>query len=155
MPILLKEMIWKSIEGEPMYHIVGNFWGRKLSWILQFCGFSLQNLGTRCPLVRQNRTIHKSFLHDNCIFYQFTKVYSLESFQLYSICRNKSNHMLHNNIWISAHVSETTTLYNSIHQSYQTHQQTLHKQWLSDHSKQFSVYNSHWNRTVCSLACTL
>ena len=47
------------------YCIVGNFWGRKLSWISQFCGysrnFSPRNLGTWCSLVRHKQAIRKKF----------------------------------------------------------------------------------------------
>ena len=73
-----------------VYHIAENFQGRKLSQILRFCGYSrkflLQNLGVWCPLARQKRGIHESFLHENCCFFfhQFMKVFSLESFPLYN-----------------------------------------------------------------------
>ena len=45
--------------------------------------FSLQNLGVWHPLVRQKRAICENFLCKNCIFHQFMKVYSLESFPIY------------------------------------------------------------------------
>ena len=48
--------------------IAGNFQGRKLSWISQFCGYSRKfspwNLGVWHPLARP---VHKSFLHKNLI----------------------------------------------------------------------------------------
>ena len=66
-------------------HIVGNFQGRKLLQISQFCGylwkFSLQNLGAWHPLVWQKSVICRSFLHENRIFHQFTKV------SCYTVCK--------------------------------------------------------------------
>ena len=44
---------------------------------------SLQNLGVWHPLVRLKRAIRENFLCKNCIFHQFMKVYSLESFPIY------------------------------------------------------------------------
>ena len=41
--------------------------------------------GARHPLAQQNQAIGKSFLCENQIFHQFTKVFSLESFPLYGI----------------------------------------------------------------------
>ena len=62
-----------------VYRMAGNFWGRKLSRILQFCGhswkFSLWNLVTWHLLVRHKRAIYESFLRKNYIFYQFAKVF--------------------------------------------------------------------------------
>ena len=56
-----------------VYRIAENFQGRKLSQILRFCGYSqkflLQNLGAWCPLARQKRGIHESFLHENWGFF--------------------------------------------------------------------------------------
>ena len=70
------------------YCIAGNFRGRTFSWILQFCGylrkFSPQSLGAWHPLERQKQAIRESFLCENCTFHQFVKVFSLESFPLYS-----------------------------------------------------------------------
>ena len=45
--------------------------------------FSLQNFGAWCPLTRQKGAIPKSFLRGSHSFYQFVKVFSLESFPLY------------------------------------------------------------------------
>ena len=64
-----------------MYSIVGNFQGRKLWQISQFCGysrkFSPQNLGMWRPLAQQKQAICElSFLHKNRIFHKFTKVFS-------------------------------------------------------------------------------
>ena len=74
---------------QDIYRIVGNFWGRKLSRILRFCGYSRKfspwNLGVWCPLAPHKRAIHESFLCENCIFHQFAKVFSLESFLLYGM----------------------------------------------------------------------
>ena len=68
--------------------VVGNFGGRKLLQILQFCGysqkFSLQNLGAWHSLAQQKQAFHKSFLYENRIFHQFAKVFSLRSVLLYS-----------------------------------------------------------------------
>ena len=54
------------------YHIVGNFWGRKLLQILQFCGylqkFCPRNLEVWHPLAQQKWAICKSFLCENRIF---------------------------------------------------------------------------------------
>ena len=70
------------------YHIAGNFQGRKLSQILQFCGysqkFSLRNLGAWHPWRGTSRAICESFLLENRSFHQFAKVFSLESFPPYS-----------------------------------------------------------------------
>ena len=62
------------------------------------------------------------------VFHQFVKVFSLESFLLYSICRIKSNFMLHLDLCTCKRNNNIENKHNSIHQSYQTHQQTLHKQ---------------------------
>ena len=61
--------VWNdNVAGDELLYS-GNFRGRKLSWILWFCGylwkFSLWNIGAWCPLVRQKRTIHESFLCEN------------------------------------------------------------------------------------------
>ena len=60
-----------------MYHIAGNFQGRKLLWISRFCGylrkFSPQNFWVWCLLVRQNKAIHEIFLRKNCIFHHSRK----------------------------------------------------------------------------------
>ena len=70
------------------YRIAGNFQRRKLSQILRFCGcsrkFSPRNLWAWCPLAQHKRAIRKSFLRKNRLFHQFAKVFSLESFPLYS-----------------------------------------------------------------------
>ena len=64
--------------------IAGNFRGRKLLRISQFCGysrkFSLWNLGAWRRLARHKRAIRESFLRENRIFRQIAKVVSLESF---------------------------------------------------------------------------
>ena len=75
--------------GSTVYRIAGNFQGRKPSRISLFCcgclqKFSLQNLGVWHPLAWHKRAIRESFLHENHIFHQFTKLFSLESFPLYS-----------------------------------------------------------------------
>ena len=66
------------------YHIVGNFQGRKLSWILRFCSywqkFSPQNFGVWHLLAAT--PVHKSSLRKS-YFHQIAKVFSLESFLLY------------------------------------------------------------------------
>ena len=43
------------------------------------------------PLVLQKQAIHKSFLRENCIFYHFANVFSLEIFPLYGISLTLSN----------------------------------------------------------------
>ena len=74
---------------KPKYCIAENFRGRKLSWILRFCGYSRKffpwNSGVWRPLAWQQRAIRESFLCENCIFHQFAKVFSLESFPLYGM----------------------------------------------------------------------
>ena len=66
---------------------MGNFWGKKtftnfaVLWL--FIKFSPWNLGAWGPLARHKRAICESFLHKNHIFYQFAKVFSLESFLPY------------------------------------------------------------------------
>ena len=56
----------------------------RISW---FCGssqkFCPQNLGAWCPLARHKRAIQE--LQENHIFHQFTKVFSLKHFPLYSM----------------------------------------------------------------------
>ena len=63
---------------------MGNFWGRKLSRISRFCGYSQKfspwNLGVWCLLAWHERSIHESFLHENRIF---VNVFSFKSFPLY------------------------------------------------------------------------
>ena len=70
-----------------LYRIAENFQGRKLSRILQFGDdsrkFSPRNLGVWYPLGLQKRAICESFLHENHIFHQSAKVFSLKSFPLY------------------------------------------------------------------------
>ena len=69
-----------------MYRITGNFQGRKL---LQFYGYlrmlSQQNLGTYRPLARQKQAICKSFLCENRIFHQFTKVFCYMVYKVYRL----------------------------------------------------------------------
>ena len=81
------------------YRIVENFWGKKPPQILQFYGypqkFSPRNWGAWCPLAQQKRAICESFLHENRIFCQFAKVFSLESFPLYSITRRSLRFLVH------------------------------------------------------------
>ena len=78
----VKDWIFHTCE----YRIAGKFCGRKPLRISQFCGysqkFSLRNLELWCPLVQQKRAICESFLHENRIFHQFAKVFSLRSFPL-------------------------------------------------------------------------
>ena len=57
--------------------LVGNFQGRKPSLRIS------QFLGVWHPLAQHKRAIRESFLRENHIFDQFTKVFSLESFPLY------------------------------------------------------------------------
>ena len=72
----------------------GNFRGRKLSRILQFCGeFSLQNFGAWCRLAQQKRAIRESFLRG---IHQFTKLFSLKTFPLYGSPSNKKDFTLSN-----------------------------------------------------------
>ena len=75
------------------YHIARNFQERKLLRILRFCGylrkFSLQtDLWEWGSLVQQKWVICESFLCENCIFHQFAKVLSLESFPVYGTTIN-------------------------------------------------------------------
>ena len=75
----IAQNVWLTI-------LAANFWGRRLSRISWFCGYSRKfspwNLGVWYPLAWHEWAICK-----NRIFYQFTKVFSLESFLLYG-----SNH---------------------------------------------------------------
>ena len=70
------------------YSTARNFWGRKLSQISRFCGyswkFSLRHLGRGVLWRSKSKQSAKHFFHENRIFYQFTKVFSLESFLLYT-----------------------------------------------------------------------
>ena len=79
------------------YCIAGNFRGRKLAWILWFCGylqkFSLQNLEVWHLWCCKSKQSVKVFFHENRIFHQFAKVFSLKSFLLYGklyLCRDDS-----------------------------------------------------------------
>ena len=57
-----------------IYRIVGNFQGRKLSWIWWlFAKVFSMKFGGMAPLALQKRPIHESFLHENSSFPQFTK----------------------------------------------------------------------------------
>ena len=64
----------------------------KLSRISWFCGylwkFSLRNLGVWCPFAWHKRAIHEIFLRKNRLLHQFMKVFSLESFLLYSMSQS-------------------------------------------------------------------
>ena len=85
--------IWTIMEKIWSVYCIYNFQERKFSQISWFCGylwkFSLWNFGAWHPLGgRQKRAILKSFLRENCIFHQFAKVFSPESFLLYSTCTN-------------------------------------------------------------------
>jgi len=52
-----------------MYRIARNFWDRKLLRISRFCGYSQkQYLGNGIFGMAKVSRIHKSFLHENCIF---------------------------------------------------------------------------------------
>ena len=68
------------------YRIEEKFWERKLLRISRFCGylrkFSLQILGHVWHPLAAQVNIRESFLYENR---QFAKVFSLESFPLYSI----------------------------------------------------------------------
>ena len=92
------------------YLITGNFRGRKLSWISLFCGylrkFSPQNLVAWHPLARQKRAIRENFLRENCIFHQFVKVFSLESFPLCVHVKRKLQHKKINRHWTKLLKSE-------------------------------------------------
>ena len=64
--------------------MAGNFWGRKLLWISQICGysrkFSLQNLGGMTSVGMTKASNPRKFSLRKLYF---TKVFSLESFPLY------------------------------------------------------------------------
>ena len=70
------------------YCIVANFWGRKPSQILQFYSHlwkvSPRNFRHATPIYAICLTFHKIFLREMLPSYQSTKVFSLESFPLYS-----------------------------------------------------------------------
>ena len=111
-----------TLRRKMWYCIAGKFQGRRLLWISQFCGypqkFSLRNLGTCCPLAWHEGSICKSFLHKNRFFFfcQFTKVFSLKSFQLYgsSTCCSPvmcPKHYLQLSLWTKFHVLITTIEY--------------------------------------------
>ena len=80
--------------GEPLSHSTDDIhlWlpysvklsREKTSRISQFCG-DLRNLGAWHPSAWKKRAIRESFLRENRIFHQSAKVFSLESFPLYSI----------------------------------------------------------------------
>ena len=53
----------------------------------------MRNLGAWHPLAQHKRAIRESFLRENCIFHQFAKVFSPESFPLYGMY--KSRELLH------------------------------------------------------------
>ena len=61
----------------------------RISW---FCGylwkFSLRNLGVWCPFAWHKRAIHEIFLRKNRLFHQFMKVFSHDSFLLYSMLQS-------------------------------------------------------------------
>ena len=67
----MSHLVYTSIPlwNSDIYHIAGNFRGRKPSQILWFCGclqkFSLWNLGVWHPLARHKRAIRESFLYKN------------------------------------------------------------------------------------------
>ena len=100
--------------------------------------FEGENFHKFCGFV----AIHESFLCENCIFYQFAKVYSLESFPLYSICRNKSNRMLHLDLHTCKRNNNIeNNQYNSNHTKHTSRHSISNVCWII-HSN-FSVYNSH------------
>ena len=67
-----------------MYRIAENFWGRKLSWILRFCGytrkFSPQTLG--CGILWRGKSVQSANVFSVKIV--FSPIH--ESFPLYSTC---------------------------------------------------------------------
>ena len=76
-----------SILCMPSYRIVGNFWGRNFCkcwglWL--FVKVFLRNLRAWRSFGAAKQAICESFLCKNRIFHQFVKVFSLESFPLYS-----------------------------------------------------------------------
>ena len=77
------------------YRIAGNFRGRKLSQISRFWSYlwnlSQQNWGHGVFWQQHQWTIHESFLHENLIFHQFTKVFSLKSFLLYGTSHRRTH----------------------------------------------------------------
>ena len=79
-----------SISSAMKYCIAGNFWGKKPSWILQFCSylwkFSSQNLGRDTLLAWQKWAIHERFLGKNCIFQQTAKSFLPQKFPHYTVC---------------------------------------------------------------------
>ena len=77
------------------YRKAGNIRGRKPSRISWFCGcsqkFSLRNLEVWHLLAQHKRAICESFIHENHIFHQFAKVFSLESFPLDQYIQGKAS----------------------------------------------------------------
>ena len=78
-----------------MYCIVGNFQGRLLSQISWFCGYLRENFLRKFGDMVSFGVVKVSnpckfffffFFRKNRIFYQFAKVFSLESFPLYGMC---------------------------------------------------------------------
>ena len=59
--------------------------GEKFSRISWFCGY-LRNLGAWCSLAWHERAICESFLHENLIFHQCAKIFSLERVSRYMVC---------------------------------------------------------------------
>ena len=73
--------------GELIYHIAGNFRGRKLSWISRFEShpqkFSREIWGCATTTYDLFQAIRESFLREILTSYGSAKVFSLESFPLY------------------------------------------------------------------------
>ena len=58
-----------------------NFWGKKLSRISRFCGYSLCEIWELSVHLRHKWPIRVSFLRENCTFHQFVNVFFFKVFQ--------------------------------------------------------------------------
>jgi len=95
------------------------------------------------PLVQQSAKVFSTTNRES---------FSLESFLLYGICRIKSNRSLHLDLRTCKQNNNNTTA--STNHTKHASRHSISNDWRFIPNN-FSVYNSHWNRTVCTLACTL
>ena len=126
-----------------MYHIARNFRGRKLSRILQFCGYSCEIWGRGvlwCSKTKQSTKVFSAKI----IYFTNSRKFSPLKVSRYTVYAELKATVCY--IWISAHVSETTTL------RINTTTSTNHTKHTNRHSisnvcqiipNNFRVYNSH------------
>ena len=73
---------------ETQYRIAGNFWGRKLCEFRSFVAIResfLCEIWGMAFFGAAKASNSQKFIHENCIFHQFAKIFSLESFPLYGM----------------------------------------------------------------------